>query len=420
MKKVTKFIALLLTIVMAFGVFAGCSEEANKINETNMPENFGLYATPNVFVGKINGTLMPDCIFVNYFLGESNETLGKEDIGIDLTMSGEKIYEQLEEKGLIDEMIDSALEESRLYMIELVSCCRKSDWLSQDEIKKMKETAVSYVDELNTTYGSYYYGTSSVEEFAQVAYSMTYDNLVEFFTITGALEEYKISLEEKISVSDSQLEEYYQTNKKDFYTVEVRHSFLPYKNAEDKEEVAKVKAQAQGYVDKFNAGQMTFDEIVALSGDVDSEGKVNNDGYYTVYQGVGFVDAFEDWATAQTKAFDKVEVIEANSGCHIMQCTKVYDITDKDVKERVTAAYKTENVTAEIDKNVNEIKDKKEYQISEYNEEHTKMLAKRTFTHEFEEEETEPKEYNDAPMDKKVVAKYKGTDIYQGYYKKYF
>ena len=250
-------------------------------------------------------------------------------------MSGEKIYEQLEEKGLIDEMIDSALEESRLYMIELVSCCRKSDWLSQDEIKKMKETAVSYVDELNTTYGSYYYGTSSVEEFAQVAYSMTYDNLVEFFTITGALEEYKISLEEKISVSDSQLEEYYQTNKKDFYTVEVRHSFLPYKNAEDKEEVAKVKAQAQGYVDKFNAGQMTFDEIVALSGDVDSEGKVNNDGYYTVYQGVGFVDAFEDWATAQTKAFDKVEVIESNSGCHIMQCTKVFDISDKEALCRV-------------------------------------------------------------------------------------
>ena len=409
MKKITKFIALLLAVVMVLGVFAGCSEEPKPTTNE-----------PTVFVGKINGVIIPDCIFINYFLGESSEILGKDDIGIDLTASGEKIYTQLEEKGMLDEMVESALEEARKYMVEYIFCSKKSDWLSDDEMKKMKETAVSYVDELNTTYGSYYYGTSSVEEFAQVAYSMTYDDLVEFFTITGALEEYKISLEEKISVSDSQLKEYYETNKKNFYTVEVRHSLIAYEDAEDKDEIAKVKAEAQGYVDKFNAGEMTFDEIVALSDDIDSEGKVNNDGYYTVYQGAGFVDAFEDWGTAQTKAFEKTEVVESEYGCHIMQCTKVYDISDTDVKARVTAAYKTENVTNEIEKEVDSIKDSKEYQISEYNEEHTKMLAKRTFTGEFEKEETEPKEYNDAPMDKTVVAKYKGTDIYQGYYKQYF
>ena len=57
MKKITKFIALLLTIVMAFGVFAGCSEEPKPTTNE-----------PTVFVGKINGVIIPDCIFINYFL----------------------------------------------------------------------------------------------------------------------------------------------------------------------------------------------------------------------------------------------------------------------------------------------------------------------------------------------------------------
>ncbi len=406
MKKITRLIATLLTLTLTLGLFVGCKETPKE-------------KKPVVSVATVNGVAIPDCIFINYFLGESSKELGKEDSKVDTTASGDKIYAQLEELGLLQTMIDNSLEEARLFMVEYELCRANEDWLNESEMAEMEKTSKEYIEELNSTYGSYY-GTSSLEEFANYAYSMTYDDLVEFFQMTGALEKYKVSLEDSMKVSDDELKAYYDENSEKFYTVEVRHSLIKYEDATDKENVAEVKAEAQELVDKYNSGKLTFDEIVKMSDDVDEDGKVNNDGYYTVYQGAGFVESFEDWATAQKEASDKIAVVESEYGCHIMQCTKVLTLEDKEVKDRVSDEYKSESVSTKIEKDVEAAAAKSEYQLKDYNEEHTKALAKRTFTGEFEDEKTEPKEYNDAPMDKTVVAKYKEEDIYQSYYRQYF
>lgn len=90
----------------------------------------------------------------------------------------------------------------------------------------MKTSADSYFSYMLSYLGTSL-GVSTVEDLAEVAYGMTYDDLMEYYTMSGALENYKAALEESVNPTDDELAEFYADHEEDYRTVEVRHSLDP-------------------------------------------------------------------------------------------------------------------------------------------------------------------------------------------------
>ena len=428
MKRYIKVFALILAAVMVASSFVGCKEEKKE-----------------QFVGKVNGVAIPDGIFINCFFNEVDKEYAKEDWAKKYgEKKGKELYDALKEtiidgKSHFDIILENAIEEARLFMIEYVVLSGKDTWPNEEARKEIEKNTVSYIEQMNTYYGQSF-GTTSVEEFVKVAFGMHYDEYLDFLTMSGCVEKYKEDLRKATVVSDDEIKEFFEANKKTYQTVQVRHSLLKLEDDADDNDKAELLKEAQELVDKYNAGEITFDDIMKESDDVDSEGKPNNDGYYTVYNGAGFVPEFEAWGVAQTEASDKIEIVESDHGYHIMMCTKVFDLTDTDLNTKVKEAYIEKAVSDAVDKDINPHKDEEKYKISSYNKAYAEKLAKRTITGEFEDEPsstadssaqasgtasatatpTTAPEVKDADADKTVIAKYKDNEIYKAYYSQFF
>lgn len=428
MKRYIKVFALILAAIMIASSFVGCKDEKKE-----------------QFVGKVNGIAIPDGVFINCFFNEVDKEYAKEDWAEKYgEKNGKELYDALKEtkidgKSHFDIILENALEETRLFMIEYDVLSGKDTWPNETARKEIEDNTKSYVEQMSTYYGQSF-GTSSVEEFVKVAFGMYYDEYFEFLTMSGCVEKYKEELKKATVVSDDEIKEFFEENKKTYHTVQVRHSLLKLEDDADDNDKAELLKEAQELVDKYNAGEITFDDIMKESADVDSEGKPNSDGYYTVYNGAGFVPEFEAWGVAQTEASDKIEIVESDYGYHIMMCTKVFDLTDTDLNTRVKEAYIEKAVSDAVDKDINPHKDEEKYKISSYNKAYTEKLAKRTITGEFEDEPsstadssaqasgtasatatpTTAPEVKDADADKTVIAKYKDNEIYKAYYSQFF
>ena len=423
MKKYIKIIALVLVLVMVSSFMFACKKEEQK-----------------QYVGKVNGMNIPDGVFINYFFYEiENEKTSENWIKEYNTLDGKGRYDALlkakvGDKSYLDHIIDNALEEARLFLIEYQVFSKKDTWpkeTAKDEIKKNAETSI---EQMSSYYGPSF-GVSTVEDFVKAAYCMQYDDLVEYYVMAGCLASYKDSVESTIQVNDDIIKTYFEENRKTYNTVEVRHSLLKFPDKADKDDKAELLADAQKLVDEYNEGKITFDDIMKESEDVDQNNKPNNDGYYTVYEGAGFVEAFEEWGVKQTEASDKIEIVETEYGYHIMKCTKVVDTTNKDVYDRVKSAYVQEKATAFLEEEFKPYKEDSKYKITAYDKEYTMKLAKRAITGEFEDNKadktsaptgsasasaTPAPENKDAEIDKTVVGKYRGDDIYKAYYSQFF
>jgi len=417
MKKYTKVIALVLSCAMAVGLLSGCKKKKS-------------------IVGMVNGVVIPDGLFINNFATKVYEAESAGDTDIDFELKGEELYNAVKDakkdgKSYFDLFVDEALENSRKFMIQYQIYSGKEGWPSESEIADLKKSAESYISQMLTYYGSSM-GASTVQDLAKKAYSMTYDDLIEYFTMSSTLEKYKASLQEKITPSDDELAEFYAAHESDYRTVKVRHSLI---STEDMDDAEKEEAyqKAQELVTQYKEGKITFEDILKESDDVNSNtGEVNNDGYYSVKKDSGLVQAFKDWALARTEASDEVEIVETEYGYHIMQCTEILDITDDTVKESVESAYKVELVDQQIEEETAPYLDQKEYQIKKLDEKYVDKIAKRTFTGDFSDveeatptaavsaEPTQKPEYNDAAADTTEIAKYRGNPVLKVYYVQFF
>lgn len=428
MKRHIKVIALILVLVMVSSFLFACKKEQTK-----------------QYVGKVNGMNIPDGVFINYFFYEMNDETSTENWKEEYkTLYGKERYDALVkakigDKSYFEYILDNAIEETRLFLIEYQVFSAKDTWPKESEKNEIKKNAETYIEQMSSYYGTSF-GVSTPEDFVKAAYCMQYDELIEFFVMSGCLTSYKDSIESTVQVTDDIVKSYFEENKKTFNTVEVRHSLLKFPDKADKDDKAELLEDAQELVDKYNEGKITFDDIMKESEDVGQDNKPNNDGYYTVYEGAGFVKAFEEWGLKQTEASDKIEIVETEHGYHIMKCTKVLDTTDKDVYDRVKSAYIQEKAIKLVEEEIKPYKEDSKYKITSYNKEYAMKLAKRAVTGEFEDENaagssasatgsanatatpaaTSAPENKDAEMDKTVVGKYRGDDIYKACYAQFF
>ena len=107
MKKYTKIIALVLTCAMTVGLMAGCKNKNQSI------------------IGKVNGTVIPDGLFINNFATEVYEPEQAKDTAINFDLDGEALYNSIREtkkddKSYYDIFVDAALENSRKFMIRFL------------------------------------------------------------------------------------------------------------------------------------------------------------------------------------------------------------------------------------------------------------------------------------------------------------
>lgn len=422
MKKFGKMIAVTLACVIAVGTFASCKDK-DKEKET---------------IGTVNGVTISDGVFLNNFSTEMYEATLDDSIDIDFTnLEGEKLYNEVKNKkkdgkSYYDIFIDQALEETRKFMIQYQVLSSKDEWPSESDISDIESKIKSNLDQMLAYYGTTF-EASTVQEFAQKAYGMTYDNLVDYFVLTGTLDQYKAALLEKVSVSDEDLEAFYSANPDDYKSVTVRHSLLLTEKMDD-DEKAEVLAHAEELVKKYNDGEITFDDIMEESEDVNSStGKPNNDGYYSVQKDSGFVKNFEEWALSRTEPSDDIEIVETEYGYHIMICTEIKGIEDESVKSAVETGYRIETVENQTAKETEGYFDNKDYEIKNLNRAYVDKIAKRTFTGDFSDVEdstsgssaspatpTPVPEYNDEEADATVIAKFGDQSVLKAYFVQFF
>ena len=420
MRKYSKVIALVLSLIMVTVAFFGCNKTLEKSN----------------IIGTVDGVQIPNGVFINCFFNAMDEESMQEDWPKEFAeIHGQKLYDAMVskkkgDKSYFDVIFEKALEDSRIFMIEQRIFSKKDGWPDENEQTELKENAKSYIDQMVTYYGSSF-GTSDKEEFVQAAYGMSYEELLNYFFMSACAETYKQKLQELAALSDEELLEFYKAHA-ELRTVQVRHSLLKVETDATDEEKEKVYTEAQALVDKYNAGEITFDDIMKETNDVGEDNTPNNDGYYTVYDGAGFVEAFEAWGIKQTAISEKAEIVETEYGYHIMICTKVLDTTDESVRDRVQSAYIDEAVNNKLDKEIEDCKDDDKYKIKDYNKKYAQELAKKAIIGDDETSESEatasgaeatvtptPSE-PDADADKTVVAKYKDSPVYKSYFFQFF
>ena len=383
----------------------------------------------------VNGEKIPDGVFINCFTTAVYEAEQAGDTGINFELEGEELLKSIQDakkdgKSYFDVFMEQALEDSRKFVIQYQIFSKEEKWPSEEAVQEMKKSAESYLSQMFTYYGSSL-GAATVQEMAQKGYSMLYDDVIEYFTMSSAIEKFKANLQTDINLSEEEVSEYYAAHTEQFRSVQVRHSLLSTADM-DEEKKAQVHEKAKELVEKYHAGSISMDDIVKESNDTDQSGKVNNDGYYTVEASSNFVEPFKNWALKQTEASDTLEIVESTFGYHIMQCTKVSGLEDETVRKNVETSLKAELAEKQAEERTTPYLEKKEYKLKKLNRAYADKLAKRIFTGDFSDvktsaasasptaEPTAKPEYNDAPADQTQVVKFGEDVIYKAYYAQFF
>lgn len=411
MSRKVKVTLIFLAICLVIVALVGCGKEDPK------------------YVAKVKNEIIPDGLFMAMF----NETLDKEhkneDSPLNFKLEGEKFFKQLEEtktksgETYLDYFINESLEKAKQVMVAKLMAVSAGKWLSKEDQEKYRAEAKSELEYAMSYYNYYGYSFSSLNEFAGMVYGMTSDNYMEYYVLNIGVSEYESVLSKTVEVTEEALQAFYNENVDLYRIVTVRHSLFKTEGLNDTEKTT-LRETVEGYIEKFNNGEMTMDEIVAKSGDTSSDGKVNNDGYYDVVANGQYVAAFENWAVKQEEVSDKLEIIDTEFGYHIMQCTGIKALEDKDVKASVEVGY-TAACAADI---IVEESKKSEYAPKEIDKKYINKIILRSLTGDFAEDDSEattapsaiPVEYDDAEPDKTVIAKFGDTEIYSPYYTEFY
>lgn len=405
MKRKVKVALIILAVCLLVTCFVACKDK--KVS----------------YVAKINGENVPDGIFMAMFNEVLDEVYKQEDSGLDYTLEGEKFFDQLKKvktesgEAYIDYFINESLSRAKLLIAAKQMAIADKKWLTDEEYKKYKDEAKSELEYYLSYYAQYGYAFESINHMAGMLYGMTANDYMEYYAINAGISAFQDKLGEGIEYTDEQLKAFYEENIELYRVVTVRHSLFSTEKLDDTKK-AELLAEVEGYIEKYNNGEMTMDDIVKMSDD-------SEDGYYDVVANGQFVPEFEDWAVSRKEVSDALEIVETDYGYHVMQCTGIKGMEDEKVLASVELGYVDDAVSKIIEE---EAKNEK-YKVTDVDSKHAQKIILRSLTGDFEDEEDEdataapsatPVEYNDAPADTTVIAKIGDNIIYKSYYREFF
>lgn len=417
-----RLIALLCICVLLVVVIVGCS--GNKFEKYAAKVN-GVAITRSIFANILNTEL-------SLLYSEAPENLSFDDFGT------EDFYKHLKEEKNADgetyynQLVESTLEQSQLFIINVKLAEAAKEWPSEDELEETRKERQELLESAVS-----YYGAETADELCIMMYGIPLEDHIEYYALSGAVDDFNSAKMEGMTVDEDDLFAFYEAHFDDYEdvrvrTVQVRHSlFLTTKTDDEGNEVdltaaekTALKATVDGYVEAYKNGTMTMDEIVALSADA-TDGVPNNDGYYDVTEDANYVEEFLDWAMSREVVSDELEVIETDYGYHIMQCTKIWTLSYEDdaVKDVVDMDFRGDL----LEKELKDLAKEDRYAIKNRRDDIIDSFVKQIVTGNYEgsepietESATPAPEYNDAEASEEIVGTLGDMNLYRSDYSYFF
>ena len=406
-----KWIALIVACIMAFAVLAGCNGREK-------------------VAAKVNGTKITRPMFAALYTAELSKLYNEAPEGLSFdNLSKPEFIDDLknaknaEGQSYYDQLIEDTLEQCQLLIANIQEAKKNKKWPSKKEMNAEKADIQADLESW-----AEYYQVEDVDQFCIMMQGLPMKDYIEFYGLSFGLDEYNSAKMDAMEVLEADLREYYDAHFDNYEDVRVRyvrvrHSLFMTEGLTD-DELQTLKAKVEGYVAAYQNGTMTMDEIVALSADVDSEGKPNYDGYYDVTEESQFVEAFLDWAMEQETVTDELEIIESEYGYHIMQCTKIWtlDFDDDAVKDVVDLDYRAELLEQELKDLITESK----YAVKSRNNKVIDSFVKQVLTGNYEgssplpETSSTPKPAEDAAASETYVGTLGEAKMWSSDYKYFF
>ena len=394
-----KWIALICACLMIVSVLAGCSgnSDEGKKDEKYVAVVNGVRITRPIFAAMFN-------LELSKLFTADEECLPFEDIGRETFYKALKERKNEDGKTYYEQLVESTLESSRQFVVNMQMAQGDKDWPSDEDMKKSKDELKSDIE-----MSAIQYQIESADEFCIMMELVPLQDYLEFAILSEAIDAYNQKKMDAFKVDADDLFAFYEAHF-DAYedlrvrTVKVRHSLFMTEGLSSDEKTA-LKAKVDGYIEAYKNGTMTMDEIVALTGDVGSDGKPNADGYYDVTEGSNFVPEFLDWAMARetVSAEKELDVVESDYGYHIMQCTKIWTLSYEDdaVKDVVELDFRIDL----LDKEVQDLAKDAKYDMKDRKDDVIESFVRQIATLSFEGSKpiVLPEKVEDAPAGEAIV-----------------
>lgn len=276
-----KILAVILAVIFVLAAFSGCS------GAQNGPKSE--YDVPVMQVGDMQYTLNDiNYMYVNNLYQIRNEFY--YIYGVDL-FSVIDLKKDLSEQTYGDnetwhDFLIEYTEESIKYMTVLYLAAKEENFELTDKYKDMLDAVKSDLEKQAEDYGS------SVEDYITAMYGagMDYDTVYKITEINYYAAAYGESVQDSLEVTEEEMREYYESNKKDYDTVNFR--FCSFFYADDIEnytddDVAAYREKAEAVAKA--ATEEEFKAAVLENVAEDKKSAYEKDGA-TLYRGAAFAD----------------------------------------------------------------------------------------------------------------------------------
>lgn len=394
-----KWIALICACLMIVSVLAGCSGNSDdgKKDEKYVAVINGVRITRPIFAAMFN-------LELSKLFAADEDCLPFADIGRETFYTALKERKNEEGKTYYEQLVESTLESSKQFIVNMQMAQGGKDWPSDEDLKKNKDTIKS-----NIEMSAIQYQIESADEFCIMMELVPLKDYLEFAVLSEAIDVFNQKKVDTAKVNEEDLFAFYEAHF-DAYedlrirTVKVRHSLFKTAGLSSDEKAA-LKVKVDGYIEAYKNGTMTMDEIVALTEDVGADGKPNADGYYDVTEESNYVTEFLDWAMKRenVSAEKELDVIETTHGYHIMQCTKIWTLSyeDKAVKDVVELDFRIDL----LDKEVQDLSKDSKYDVKDRKDDVIESFVRQIATLSFEGSKpiVLPEKVEDAPAGEAIV-----------------
>ncbi|EPR13564.1 peptidylprolyl isomerase [Ruminiclostridium papyrosolvens] len=217
-------------------------------------------------------------------------------------------------------------------------------------------------DEFNSNMSSYLSSLASTavdqEKVIKNETGFTLSQFKSFYNNAYIVRKFASETQNKYKCTDTELKNFYNSNKDKFYKVIVGHILFlttDENNQSTPEKDAEARKKAEDTLLKINDPKSDFAALVKeLSED---PGSKETGGKYTVMKNDQFVPEFQNWAIDTAKKVGDTGIVKTSYGYHVMKLMKIYSFTQ--LKDDIKSSY----ITKKYDDDLNAWRKDKKYKV---------------------------------------------------------
>lgn len=315
MKKINKLVSVCILLALVVSMFAGCSKEDAKADDKNVETKV---------VATINGEHEINS-------AEFNLSLRQLEMQYEM-MYGPDVWDQKLQDGttVVDLVKENAWESVKYINLLALIAKDKGVELTEEEVKKNKESAKDFIDQYDKDDASRDGFTVDIITKIindQSLYQKLYDQ---------ELKDFKVDEEELNKLLDQNAEyKGYKENGPEYYAKQVRARHILISTVDEatrqplpEEEVAKAKTKAEEVLQKAKAGE---DFVTLVKEYSEDPGSVENGGEYVFNRTANLVPEFIEGAFSLEKG-EISDLVETDYGYHIIKLEEVVEPTEEEIK----------------------------------------------------------------------------------------